>query len=75
VIEVFVVHFYEQKNEMLNQLLKRVPEVGEDLRIKGRKAKVASVTEIDEKTYHVQVALEAKAKPGVAADPGKKKKR
>ncbi|WP_264188222.1 hypothetical protein [Mesobacillus subterraneus] len=62
---------------MLNQLLKRVPEVGEDLKIKGRKGKVASVTEIDEKTYHVQVALEAKvkAKPGAAADPAKKKKR
>ncbi|WP_264190770.1 hypothetical protein [Mesobacillus jeotgali] len=60
---------------MLNQLLKRVPVVGEDLRIKGRKGKVASVTEIDEKTYHVQVTLEAKAKPGAAADPGKKKKR
>ncbi|GAM13180.1 hypothetical protein [Mesobacillus selenatarsenatis] len=72
---MFVVHFYDQKNELLNQLLKRVPVVGEDLRIKGRKGKVASVTEIDEKTYHVQVALEAKAKPGVAADPGKKKKR
>lgn len=72
---MFVVHFYEQKNEMLNQLLKRVPVVGEDLRIKGRKGKVASVTEIDEKTYHVQVILEAKAKPGAAVDPGKKKKR
>jgi hypothetical protein len=72
---MFVVHFYDHKNEVLNQLLQRVPEVGENLRIKGRKGKVASVTEVDEKTYHVQVILEAKAKPGVAVEADKKKKR
>ncbi|WP_353056698.1 hypothetical protein [Mesobacillus subterraneus] len=56
-------------------MLQRVPEVGENLKLKGRKGKVESVLAVDEKTYHVQVTLEAKAKPGVTADPGKKKKK
>ena len=72
---MFVVRFYDHKNEILNQLLQRVPEVGENLKLKGRKGKVESVMEIEEKIYHVQVSLEAKVKPGVAADPGKKKKK
>jgi hypothetical protein len=72
---MFVVHFYENKNALLNQLLKRVPAVGEDLTIKGRKGKVTSVTEVDEKTVHVQVTLEAIKKATLIADPGKKKKR
>jgi hypothetical protein len=72
---MFVVHFYENKNALLNQLLKRVPAVGEDLTIKGRKGKVTSVTEVDEKTVHVHVTLEAIKKATLIADPGKKKKR
>jgi hypothetical protein len=72
---MFVVHFFENKNALLNQLLKRVPAVGEDLTIKGRKGKVTSVTEVDEKTVHVQVTLEAIKKASLVADPGKKKKR
>jgi hypothetical protein len=72
---MFVVHFFENKNALLNQLLKRVPAVGEDLTIKGRKGKVTSVTEVDEKTVHVQVTLEAIKKATLIADPGKKKKR
>jgi hypothetical protein len=72
---MFVVHFFENKNALLNQLLKRVPAVGEDLTIKGRKGKVTSVTELDEKTVHVQVTLETIKKASLVADPGKKKKR
>jgi hypothetical protein len=72
---MFVVHFFENKNALLNQLLKRVPVVGEDLTIKGRKGKVTSVTELDEKTVHVQVTLETIKKASLVADPGKKKKR
>lgn len=72
---MFVVHFFENKNALLNQLLKRVPAVGEDLTIKGRKGKVTSVTEVDEKTVHVQLTLEPIKKASLVADPAKKKKR
>lgn len=73
---MFAVHFFENKNALLNQLLKRVPSVGEDLVIKGRKGKVASVNSIDEKTVHVQVTLESVNKnKQLIVDNSKKKKK
>lgn len=72
---MFVVHFFENRTELLNQLRQQVPAVGEDLRIKGRKGKVTSVLAVDEQTYHVHLTLESKAKQAPAADLGKKKKR
>ncbi|ETI70479.1 MULTISPECIES: hypothetical protein [Neobacillus] len=71
---MFAVHFLEKKNVLLTQLLKRVPVVGEDLKIKGRKAKVSNVIQIDEKNIHVQVVLET-VKNKVVVDNSKKKKK
>lgn len=73
--KMFVVNFFENKNLLLSQLLKRVPAVGEDLTIKGRKAKVSTVNSIDEKQVHVQVILETVNKNKLVVDNSKKKKR
>jgi hypothetical protein len=73
--KMFDVHFLENKNILLSQLLQRVPSVGEDLRIKGRKAKVSSVHSIDAKVIHVQVTLENVTKNKLNVDNSKKKKR
>lgn len=73
---MFVVHFLENKDILLSQLLNRVPEVGEDIKIKGKKGKVASVKNIDEKQVHVQLTIEkVVVKSKLAVDPAKKKKR
>jgi hypothetical protein len=72
---MFVVYFYENKNLLLSQLLKRLPSVGEDLTIKGHKGKVSSVNCIDEKNVHVQVILENVNKNKLIVDNSKKKKR
>ncbi|MBS4220512.1 hypothetical protein KHA96_19605 [Bacillus sp. FJAT-49711] len=72
---MFVVYFLEDKNILLNQLLKRVPSVGENIIIKGRKGKVSSVDHIDEKKLHVQVIFEKVNKNKLVADNSKKKKR
>jgi hypothetical protein len=72
---MFDVHFFENKNLLLSQLLNRVPLAGEDLRIKGRKAKVSSVNSIDEKKIHVQVVIETVNKKKLIVDNSKKKKR
>ncbi|MBS4198106.1 hypothetical protein KHA93_00330 [Bacillus sp. FJAT-49732] len=72
---MFVVYFLENKNVLLNQLLKRVPSVGEDITIKGRKGKVSSVESIDEKKFHVQVIFEKVKKNTLIVDNSKKKKR
>ena len=73
---MFVVYFIEDKNVLLSQLLRQIPSVGDDLTIKGRKAKVSSVHTVDETNIHVQVIL-AKVKKEKAAtvDQSKKKKR
>jgi hypothetical protein len=72
---MFVVHFYENKNLLLSQLLKRLPSVGEDLTIKGRKGKVSSVNGMDEKNFHVHIILENVNKNKLIVDNSKKKKR
>jgi hypothetical protein len=73
---MYAVSFFENKNLLLSQLLKRVPSVGEELKIKGRKATVSSVNNIDEKKAHVQVIFETIKKDNKqAVDNSKKKKR
>ncbi|OIK09284.1 hypothetical protein BIV60_24405 [Bacillus sp. MUM 116] len=74
---MFVVYFFENKNLLLTQLLRHVPSVGEDLKIKGRKGKVSSVTNVEEQKFHVQIVLETVKKTTLvsAADNSKKKKR
>ncbi|MEH7074926.1 hypothetical protein [Neobacillus drentensis] len=73
---MFAVHFIENNNVLLTQLLNRVPTEGEELRIKGRKAKVASVKNIDDLNIHVQVTVEVVNKASkFVVDQSKKKKR
>lgn len=72
---MYAVHFYEEKNLLLSLLLRRFPVVGEDIKIKGRKAKVSSVLSINENVIHVQVTLEAIKKSKVVVDNSKRKRR
>ena len=71
---MFAVHYFTNKDLLLSQLTRIVPAVGDELKIKGRKGKVVSVKEVDEKIIHVQIALEA-VKSKVVVDPSKNKKR
>jgi F420-0:gamma-glutamyl ligase len=72
-----VVYFFENRNLLLTQFRNEVPSEGEALMIKGRKGKVTSVSNIDEKSVHVQITLEPvnKNKAAAALDNTKKKKR
>lgn len=74
---MFAVHFIENNTVLLTQLLNRVPAEGEELKIKGRKAKVSSVKDIDELNVHVQVIIEVVNvnKNKLVVDNSKKKKR
>ncbi|MCA1030816.1 hypothetical protein LCL95_07280 [Bacillus timonensis] len=72
---MFSVHYFENKNLLLTQLVKNVPTVGEDLKIKGRKGKVLSIHNLDETKVHVQVALEQVNKNKAVLDTNKKKKK
>lgn len=73
--KMFVVHFFESKNLLLTQFVNRIPDVGEDVKIKGRKAKVASVNNVDKKNVNVHVVLEVIKQSKQIVDNSKKKRR
>lgn len=55
---MYSIHFYEEKTYVLNQALRNIPSIDEDVRIKGRKAKVLNVEEIKENVYYVYIEFE-----------------
>lgn len=72
---LFAIHFFENKTHVLSQCLERIPQVNEDLKIKGRKGKVVNVTEIVENKYHVHVVFEKIIKKETLRKDDKKKRR
>lgn len=72
---MYDVYFFENKNLLLVQLRRHVPSVGENLTIKGRKGKVSSVNNINEKKIHVHLILETVTKNKPNLDQSKKKKK
>lgn len=72
---MMVIHIYENRTEVLNQFVVRIPAVDEDIRVKGRKAKVVQVNQIDEKKYHIHVVYEKIPKKQPFTKELKKKKR
>lgn len=55
---MYSIHFYEGKTYVLNQALRNIPSIDEDVRIKGRKAKVLNMEEIKENVYYVYIEFE-----------------
>lgn len=74
---MFAVHFMEKNIIVLTQVLRDIPAVDTDLKIKGRKGKVVSVHETENDVFHVQVEFEKvvdKNKSSIK-DLGKKKRK
>jgi hypothetical protein len=72
---MFAIHFIEKNISVLSQCLRRIPEVDETIKIKGRKGKVVNVSQIEENKYHVFVDLEKIVKKQPLLKDDKKKKR
>jgi len=72
---LFAVHYLENNTPVLSQCLERIPDVDEDLKIKGRKGKVVNVVQIEESKYHVHVVLEKVIKKQDLLQDDKKKRR
>ena len=70
-----IVHFFDNKTVVLSQLLKNIPVVDDNIKIKGRKGKILSVREMDDNQFHVQILFEQVIKPQTLAKDNKKKKR
>lgn len=69
---MFVVHFIVSQNVLLTQLLQKVPTVGEEVKIKGRKGKVMSVN-MEDMNARVQVILEEVKKKNATVDKRKRR--
>lgn len=72
---LFAVHYLENNTPVLSQCLERIPEVDEDLKIKGRKGKVVNIVRIEESKYQVHVVLEKINKKQALLKDDKKKRR
>lgn len=71
---MFVAHFYEGKISVLSQLLVNLPTVEENIKIKGRKAKIIEVNQIDNNNYQVRIVFEILPKKQPIKELGKKKR-
>lgn len=74
---MFAVHFMEKNIVILTKVLRDIPSIDTDLKIKGRKGKVIGVQETEENGIQVQVEFEKvldKSKTSVK-DLGKKKRK
>ena len=72
---MFAIHYFEKNIAVLSQCSNRIPEVEENIKIKGRKGKVVNVNQIEENKYHVYVELEKIVKREAILKDDKKKKR
>lgn len=76
-MKMFAVHFMEKNIIVLTQVLRDIPAVDTDLKIKGRKGKVVSVHETETDVFHVQVEFEKVIDKNKSAikELGKKKRK
>jgi len=74
---MYAIHFYENNNYVLNQVLRNIPAVDDQVTLKGRKGKVMKIEEIKENVYYVYVEFEkvVDKKNLAAAELAKKKRR
>ncbi|MGG0655509.1 hypothetical protein [Rummeliibacillus pycnus] len=71
---MFTVHFFENKEIVLSQLLRKIPSVNEELKIKGRKGKIVNVVQMNDNKFNIQMVFEKKKTPIVSINVDKKRK-
>ncbi|MBB6447405.1 hypothetical protein [Bacillus benzoevorans] len=69
------IQYFENNSLFFSQLVKHVPAVDHDIKIKGRKAKVIRLNEINENLVQVHVNLEKKNKKVLVTKEELKKKK
>jgi len=69
-----VVQFIENNSVVLCQLLRQIPAVDENIKIKGKKGKVVSVKDEEEKLVQVHIEFEKVVKKPLVKDTKNKKR-
>lgn len=69
------VHFFENSTNVLTQLRQEIPNVDQEIKIKGRKGKILSVNQVKEDVYQANVEFEKIVKKAALAVDSKKRRR
>ncbi|WP_312092100.1 hypothetical protein [Niallia sp.] len=69
------VHFFENSTNVLTQLRQEIPNVDQEIKIKGRKGKILSVSQLKEDVFQANVEFEKIVKKAALAADSKKRKR
>jgi hypothetical protein len=69
------IQYYENNSLFLSQLVHQVPSVDENIKIKGKKAKVIRVDEVNKNLTHVHIVIEKIVKKPLLSKELQKKKR
>ncbi|HEO8419121.1 hypothetical protein [Niallia sp. FSL W8-0635] len=69
------IHFFENSTNVLTQLRQEIPNVDQEIKIKGRKGKILTVTQVKEDVYQANVEFEKIVKKAALAVDPKKRRR
>lgn len=70
------IQYYENNTLFFSQLVSNIPAIDEDIRIKGKKAKVVRIDQINESLIHIHIIFEKiKKKSSLYAKELNKKRR
>lgn len=69
------IQYYENNSLFLSQLVHQVPSVDENIKVKGKKAKVIRVDEVNKNLTHVHIVVEKIVKKTLLSKESQKKKR
>lgn len=69
------IHFFENSANVLTQLRQEIPNVDQEIKIKGRKGKILTVTQVKKDVYQANVEFEKIVKKAALAVDPKKRRR
>ncbi len=69
------IHFFENSTNVLTQLRQEIPNVDQEIKIKGRKGKILTVTQVKKDVYQANVEFEKIVKKAALAVDPKKRRR
>ncbi|EOR22911.1 hypothetical protein KGR20_15530 [Cytobacillus oceanisediminis] len=69
------IHFFENSTNVLTQLRQEIPNIDQQVKIKGRKGKVLSINQVKDHVYQVNIEFEKIVKKAAVAADNKKRRR